>query len=350
MSLIKYLKCYYILPALMSSSLLISSCTDNQVDADLFKDKELSVQSTDVKTDSVYMRYPFRIKKLGDKLLISDLHGSEHYCYQFSYPQMQLQQAFAVRGQGPSEFLDLENIRFNSKGEAITLDANKSMLTIFDTTNSQPSKQIKLDQDLIRTLDFDCLNDSSFIVPDYSGKNRLCIINNQGQIIDRLFSIPTRTEQNNQSKMALSQAWRSFIDYNPTNGILAMASQLGHVLEIYNVHRKHILKIVYGAHGEPKFIDKGAYAVPTGIMGYSDVQVGQNRIYALFWGRSFNEIRNNTAVTEGGNMLEVFDLQGNPIRRYMLDKYITGFCIDEKDNTMFALDINSNQYIVTYKL
>ncbi len=350
MLLIKYLKCYYILPALMSSSLLISSCTDNQVDADLFKDKELSVQSTDVKTDSVYMRYPFRIKKLGDKLLISDLHGSEHYCYQFSYPQMQLQHAFAVRGQGPSEFLDVENVRFTSKGETIALDANKCMLTVFDTKSRQSTNQIKLDQKLIRTLDFDCLNDSSFIVPDYSGKNRICILNHQGLIIDQLFTIPTRRSHKYQSTMSLSQAWRSFIDYNPANGILAMATQLGHVLEIYNMNSKSIVNIVYGCSGEPEFIDKGAYAVPNGIMGYSDVQVGQNKIYALFWGRTFKDIRNNTEITEGGNMLEVYDLQGNPLCRYMLDKYITGFCVDEKDNTMLALDINSNQYIVKYKL
>ena len=34
---------------------------------------------------------------------------------------------------------------------------------------------------------------------------------------------------------ALAQAWRSFIDYNPRNGILAVATQLGEVLEIYNL-------------------------------------------------------------------------------------------------------------------
>ena len=28
---------------------------------------------------------------------------------------------------------------------------------------------------------------------------------------------------------ALAQAWRSFIDYNPRNGILAVATQLGEV-------------------------------------------------------------------------------------------------------------------------
>ena len=40
---------------------------------------------------------------------------------------------------------------------------------------------------------------------------------------------------------ALAQAWRSFIDYNPRNGILAVATQLGEVLEIYNLKDRRML-------------------------------------------------------------------------------------------------------------
>jgi hypothetical protein len=178
----------------------------------------------------------------------------------------------------------------------------------------------------------------------------LCLINNQGLIVDRLFKIPVKAKTKSSSNTVVSQAWRSFLDYNPENGILAMVTQLGHVVGIYNMNSKSIVKIVYGSYGEPEYIDKGAYAVPNGIMGYSDVQVGKNKIYALFWGRTFKDIRANPNMKEGGNMLEVYDLQGNPLCRYILDKYITGFCVDEKDNTMLALDINSNKPLIKYKL
>jgi len=325
-------------------------CIDNKPEEDLFKGKDKKLFSTPLVADSVFMRYPFRIKKLGSDLIISDLHGSEFYCYRFSYPQLQLKERFAARGHGPSEFLDVENIRFNNTGELVALDANKSMITVFDTTEMENTKQINLDKKLMRTLDFDFINDSLLLVPDYSGVNRICILNIKGSIVDRLFKIPVRTKTNSSSNTVVSQAWRSFLDYNAQNGILAMVTQLGHVMEIYNLNSKSIVKIVYGSCGEPEFIDKGAYAVPNGIMGYSDVQVGQNKIYALFWGRTFKEIRNKPDILEGGNMLEVYDLQGNPLCRYILDKYITGFCVDEKDNTMLALDINSNKPVVKYKL
>ena len=51
---------------------------------------------------------------------------------------------------------------------------------------------------------------------------------------------------------ALAQAWRSFIDYNPRNEILAVATQLGEVLEIYNLKDStHV--VCMGPHGEPEF-------------------------------------------------------------------------------------------------
>ena len=65
--------------------------------------------------------------------------------------------------------------------------------------------------------------------------------------------IPTVDEDALQNaRPALAQAWRSFIDYNPRNGILAVATQLGEVLEIYNLKDStHV--VCMGPHGEPEF-------------------------------------------------------------------------------------------------
>ncbi len=83
---------------------------------------------------------------------------------------------------------------------------------------------------------------------------------------------------------ALAQAWRSFIDYNPRKGVLVAATQLGEVLEIYNLKDStHVVCI--GPHGEPEFQVAEGYGIPTGIMGFGDVQVTDNAIYAVFQGK-----------------------------------------------------------------
>jgi len=268
--------CKYVLVFTLAPTVVC--CTDHKTSEDLFKGKDKRVHSTTLVADSVYMRYPFRIKKFGSDLIISDLHGAEFYCYRFSYPHLQLKQSFAGRGDGPCEFLDVENIRFSRSGNLVALDANKSMITTFDMSEMKSVRQVKLDKRLLRTLDFDLINDSMLIVPDYTGENRFCIINNRGLILERLFDIPVRLKANSSSNTVVSQAWRSFLDYNPENGILAMVTQLGHVVEIFNMNKKSIVNIVYGSNGEPEFIDNGAYAVPNGIMGYEAIQKSVSKL------------------------------------------------------------------------
>ncbi|MEA4936495.1 MAG: BF3164 family lipoprotein [Paludibacter sp.] len=328
----------------------LCACSDPVTIKDNFFGKTQEISGKVQSYDKVFTRYPFRIRQGNSTLFIMDLHGTDFFCHRFSYPGMQPLGSFAPKGSGPAEFLDAENIRFDSCGNICLLDANKSRIVILGKTDLDTLGQIKLQDKLIRTLDFDVVNDSLFVVPDYTGNHRYILINRKGKVVKSCFSIPVRENKKQSASIPLAQAWRSFLDYNSENGILAMATQLGQVLEIYDLKADSIISIFYGKEGEPVFIDKGAYAVPNGIMGYSDVHVGKEKIYAVFWGRSFKDIRNHPDVREGGNILQVFDLKGNPVRQYVLDKYITGFSVDEKNNKIIALDVNSDQPVVEYQL
>jgi len=213
------------------------------------------------------MRYPFRILQSDSGLYIVDLHGSDFYCHKFNRSDLKFKQSIAPRGSGPSEFQDAENIRLDQQGDLYLLDANKSEICIWQKNNRDSLKRIKLAKELIRTLDFDIVDDSTFVVPDYTGTHRFNLIDMRGQIIKRLYKIPVRNNKKNTATISLPQAWRSFIDYNPKNGILAMTTQLGDVVELYDLKADTIIKIVYGESGEPEFIDKGGYAVPNGMYG-----------------------------------------------------------------------------------
>jgi len=297
--------------------------------------------------DSVYLRYPFRVRLQDDVLYVMDIHTAAYYIHLFDYKTMQHKTSLAHRGAAPQEFLGTENIRIDEQGDVWTLDANKSKIVHLRKQGDEQSRQISLNKDLIRTLDFDRLNDSVFIVPDYTGQHRIAFVNAQGDILKHAFQIPPPTVK--ESAVVLAQAWRSFISYNPHQGILGMATQLGQVLEIYDLEQDTVIKIIGQETGAPQFVNRGGYAVPTGIMGYSDIHVGQNHIYALFWGSSFDDIRKRPEDhKEGGRYVHVFDLKGNPVRQYLLDRHITGFHIDEEKETMIGLDVNSNQPVVEY--
>lgn len=306
--------------------------------------------------DTALFRYPFRVRVQGDRVVVMDLHGADYFCHVFHYPDFHYMASLGKRGEAPDEQISVENIRWN--GEYLwALDANKSELARFGFALSGDSllrqEAVNLDKDILRPLDFVAVDDSTFIIPDYSGDNRFCIVNRQGKLLHKMGTIPSSNEDTlKNSRPALAQAWRSFIDYNPRNGVLVAVTQLGEVLEIYNLKDStHVTRI--GPHGEPKFQISQGYGLPTGIMGFSDVQVTDSAIYAVFHGRSFKEISQNVQKgiqIDGGQYIYVFNLEGEPLCKYMLDHYIYGISVDEQKNIILATDVNKDEPIIEYQV
>uniref|UniRef100_UPI00242D8663 BF3164 family lipoprotein n=1 Tax=Bacteroides acidifaciens TaxID=85831 RepID=UPI00242D8663 len=232
-------------------------------------------------------------------------------------------------------------------------DANKSELTRLDFSSSGDSllreETVTLDEDILRPLDFAIYNDTTFVIPDYSGESRFLKVNCKGKLIEKIGAIPTANEKALQeARPALAQAWRSFLDYNSRNGVLAAVTQLGEVVEIYNLKDStHVVRI--GEHDEPEFKVSDGYGIPTGIMGFSDVQVTDSAIYAVFHGTPFKEIaRQSGSIPDGGKYIYVFSLQGEPLCKYVLDHYIYGIWVDEATKTIMATDVNSDQPILKF--
>jgi len=325
--------------------LFLTACAEENTGIAFPKTTQLSVANT-YNTD-VYMRYPYRVRLVDSSIYVMDLHATEHYIHKLSNEtSAKRSSSYGKRGEGSMELLGAENIRIDSAGGLWTLDANRHKLVMWDSCGQE---EINLSPQLIRSLDFAFMDDSTFIVPDYTGDHRICLINRNGDIVKQLFSIPEK-RQSGTSRASLAQAWRSFIDYNPKTGILAVVTQLGQVLEIYNMKEERHIALVNIENGSPKFSEKQNYAIPNGIMGYSDVYVSDDAIYALFWGYSFKDLQRGNVKQEGGNRLQVFDTKGKPLEEYILDRYITGFCIDKTKNRLLALDINSDQPIIEYNL
>ena len=246
----------------------------------------------------------------------------------------------------------MENFRFYNHA-VWTLDANKSELTRLDYSSSGDSllreEAVTLDEDILRPLDFVVYDDTTFVIPDYSGESRFLKVNCQGKLIEKIGAIPTANEKAlHEARPALAQAWRSFLDYNPHNGVLAAVTQLGEVVEVYNLKDStHVVRI--GEHNEPEFKVSDGYGIPTGIMGFSDVQVTDSAIYAVFHGTSFKEIaRQSGRLSDGGKYIYVFSLKGEPLCKYVLDHYIYGIWVDEATKTIMATDVNSDQPILKF--
>lgn len=247
----------------------------------------------------------------------------------------------------------------HSRDSIWALDVNKMQLTRWSISTTEcivkREELIPLDKSLIRSLDFRLTN-NGFYIPDYLGEYRYREIDFDGKPTKNAGQIPTETYTGDDFRPALAQGWRSFMDYNPENGILAFVTQLGEVIEIYNV-KDNTHKVVYGPNGEPKFKkDSQGESIPTeeGIMGFCDVVVTNQYIYAPFRGISFREIKEaykqGKPSEDGAYSIYVFDLQGNPIREYKLDKAINGIDVNETTGIITATCVKSDEPIVEIKM
>lgn len=319
-------------------------------------EKEESLTAMPVSLDTILFRYPFRVKVKDAVALVLDLHNADHFLHAFTYPGWKHLVSFGRRGQAPEELLSVESFRFCSSDSVWVVDANKMEVTRWSIDvkgrNVSREEAIPLDKRLIRTLDF-IRTDSGFIVPDYTGANRYSLLDCKGNLQNSYEKIPTEQTYTDIALPALAQAWRSFMDYHPEHGLLALATQLGEVLELHNL-REGTRTVLYGQEEEPRFQIDAGYGIPTGIMGFSDIQITDHYIYAVFHGRAFRDIIQNQAkgITreDGGRFLYVFDLKGNPVKKYILDRAVYGIDVNEDAGIIIATDVNSDDPVIVFQM
>ena len=293
---------------------------------------EKAISARVIELDTALFRYPFRVAVKDSIAIVMDLHNADNYFHAFTYPNWKHIVSFGKRGEGPEEMLSAETFQFNSLDSIYTLDANKMQISRWAISAKDHSatrqEVIRLDKNLIRSLDF-CATDSCFLIPDYLGEHRYWQVDYSGKPIRSIGKIPTEKDLASEIRPALAQAWRSFIDYNPHNGILAMVTQLGESIEIYNTKEN--------TH-----------------TGFSDIVITDKYIYSVFQGIRFKDklasYQRGEKPEDGGRYIYVFDLKGNPIQKYTLDKPIYGIDINEKTKTVIATCVESDEPIMEFKI
>ena len=69
-------------------------------------------------------------------------------------------------------------------------------------------------------------------------------------------------------------------------------------------------------------------------LGFADVAVSQERFYALYSGRTINDFGNDASL---GDILLVFDWEGNLLRSYRLDASVANIAYDPEENALYGL-------------
>lgn len=305
--------------------------------------------------DGEFVRFPFRIRQKGDYIYILDMHGERNFCHILSKDKVTNVVSFARRGNGPEEILQAMDLHVVSEDSIWLYDTNKREITLWGYSSDHCTVLlkdcVKFDDKIDNSSNCSWKCDSVFFFTDKSGHNRILMVDKSGKIEKHIGTIPSDNKVDNNKLGILAQAWNSYVHYNPHHKMLVTATQLGEVIEIYYLETNK-RQVIVGPYGEPQYATTNdGWAVPTGIMGFSDVQITDNYIYAVFHGRSFKDIiRDPHRTLDGGEYIHVYDLSGQPVCRFVLDRAVYGIDVDEENGVIWATDVNSEEQIIKYKI
>ena len=320
--------------------LMVVGCNDKQnskIECDLVG------YIPDIDVNLPYMRLPYRVELDNDMLVVMDLVSDSMHYHFLNYSNLSYLYSAGKRGQGPNEII--LSTPFQLKNDkAYFLDGARSKLYTYSYSKDKLEviNEWKLG-DSKTTLDFIIVNDSNVVTQDFSGSNRLLQITRQNQ--EGMFSIPTMDEGEGFNA-ELAYIWRSFMAYNDDLGKVALATQFGDVIEIYDLENKSS-EVGVGDKGMPKN-NQGQ------IEGFCDVKWIDNKIYALFSGRLRADLIRKSEEGKkeptGGNIIKVYDENGKFLEMYHLDTYINGFTIDKQNERLIAVTSNVDEAVLFFDM
>ncbi len=317
---------------------------DKQTYSDISVVEKLNGQEV-VLQDSIFFTTP-KIMIQDSLCCIFDLGAREgHFCHIFTYPDFTYKYSMVKVGRGENEIINPSRVRLY-KNHVYIVDNLRQKIWCYDITNpdTQPICSYAFKDFL---YDFVILNDGSLVVSSVVNKiYRINRYDSQGNILDSLLQIPSY-RRDNRSLSNINEIWLSLLGYDSQDNVLVLGTKFGEVLETLNMKTKEY-RIAVGPGGKPAFDYKGKnIVIPGKILGFNEISVYGEYIYALFSGISQKDFIWND--TDENYKLYVYTKQGKPIKCYQFDRPVSSCCIDWKRKKIYATDKTSEWMLSVFE-
>jgi hypothetical protein len=280
------------------------------------------------------MRFPAKMAMNDSVFFILDLGQSDYFIKCFSYLEFEHICSLFKRGNGPEEYISINNIQcINDTLYAFGISEVYCLDTKRIQSGNLAVNRIKMNGNYgflnrgIKVAD-------KFYFPFFNilNQGKILQFDESGNFISAIGSIKPRTGETITS--AICQAWVPFIDGR--DSVIATATQFGEILDVFKGNSQITMK---GQGDYPVFKTVDSYAVPDGIFGFHSVYVTSDCIYTVFNGE---QIKDSKEEQQGGRYIYVYDFGGNPVKRIILDHFCVSLIIDEKSRNISLLDANKD--------
>ena len=286
--------------------------------------------------------FPIRVEVKHPFLILQNWKRTDSLFHIYNLVDHKLTNAFGIKGEGPDDFIGpwLFNTQFsdflisdNPKNQIHAFGVNEEGMPVLKGTK-QPSFINRID-------DAAFISDSLYVIDPMYTAPSLYLLTLQDElprktkqyrnpdIMDYMADPDMGNVYANEKRIVLCYGYKKQIDFMDTD---------------FNL----IKRVKFKSSPPPDIINsENQWDV---IRCYSTGYLGKRYLYVLFLGKSSKELRNGSSHTF---FLEVYDLEGNPVARYLLDGIRpVYFAVDEKTFTLYGAgdDGNPEDYLLMYKL
>ena len=250
-------------------------------------------------------------------------------------------------GNGPGEqlyFYNFSNIPNSSKfwvSDIITKRITRyDINSLLSDTNYYPKKQLHLDKKG-HSIYSPIVIGNKIIGPSMDGLNRLCMYDIEGNLISTGGIFPLKRDDNVSDEINANAYYGRFdaLKNDKNDILLVKINMFSPIVEFYDEKGNERITLVGPEQFTPKYSIGNAgggnlaFAPDKEIrIANSDVFLSNSYVYTLYSGKK--EGKDSPAVY--CNIVYQFDWKGNCVNKYILDKEIICFYVDEKSKLIFG--------------
>ena len=311
---------------------------------DMFQ-MDKSITHTEIQTD--FFNMPIDIQYYDNKLIVLDYDG-ETYINIYDLSQNKKSLGFLSKGQGPNEATDAPTSIFMINDTTmIWYDADRSIRQAI--VSNKMDKLIRIDKkcELYRSkpiLRIVPIYPNKYVGVGLFEKGRYGLFDSIGNTIkykydypnDNMNCNPITKAIANQGGFLTNSLFTKFVFFGFSSEIIEFFKVKG-LNDFQKTKEIHFNYAKYNCKETIPIMEKEYHSIKDGCSS-------DRYIYFLF-SEDNMDIMNNE-----GNIILVFDWNGNPIMKYHLDLKVSAITIDKKDKFIYAIADNPEGTLVSFKL
>lgn len=344
---------------LFSLSFFLMGCTSSSLEKFSTFPRVDTLQATVVDIPPVF-RYPMDLLLLNDVLVVSDIK-SDFFFHVFRLPRLEYADSYIRRGHGPGEEVFINpRIRRTSGNQFFYQTFNHIRQVVFYSTPESLSvhESIMLENNLFSFQHMFRIDSLYYgYHPEEGQKEFRGFIPATGHIFDFGSPFPDfgRTLKPYEQKRLQDKN----ISVKPDHSRFAASYLFFPMLRIFDSNQGQVLREVRYQNGqlfpEAVIAERSTREQQEMIMNnYRSIKSTDRFIYVIYVGRTnknllyrFDDLK---ASGDHSDEIHVYDWEGNPVKKIILDRSIFSFEVDPDDKYLIASSVSNLEQLFLYPL